>query len=101
MPVYKFGTSHDIPKRFRMHKKNYAFTQDIKPKIVYSQYIDCRYRYEAEGKLKTILDSLRVRLAIEKHHELVIFPREMLGTITTIYDGIYHQFMARNQNINA
>lgn len=88
--VYKFGVSCDIPRRFRQHQRKYTFARDIK--LIYTQHIDCRYRYNAEACLKTSFDDMNIRLVTENHLELVIFPPSMLRTIKIIYDGIHHQF---------
>ena len=90
--VYKFGMSFNVPRRFITHEQNFSFEDKIEPSLVYSKYIDCRYRYNAEAKLKEMFDLLNIRLRSKKYNELIIFSNDKLPLVKTLYDGIHSQF---------
>lgn len=92
--VCKYGTSHDIPRRVADCAKTCTF-DDVIPRLIYSQYIDCRYNRDAKTNLTKVFNELQIRVSHERYKELIIFPKSLLETIKTMYDGLCYRYRTR------
>ena len=74
----KFGLTNDMQRRSAEHNEMYGSMEGVKMNLIYFQYIDPLYLYEAETLLKHVMKKLEFTFKYKNHKELIAYTKKRL-----------------------
>lgn len=91
--VYKWGTTADIERRTKEHTLDFSKINGSKLELALFGFIDPQYIFEAETRVKHLIEGMNLAINHDKFEELAVIPKNKFKLIKEQYDMISRAYM--------